>query len=64
MTTFAKPRCQIDYFARYNNASLGRVKNLYLKWLRISPLGAMSAECQEVLLLSLQDALSYIFKFS
>ncbi|UKZ47230.1 hypothetical protein TrVGV298_001446 [Trichoderma virens] len=34
------------YFAKYTNASLGRVKNLYLKWARAS--NAMSSECQEL----------------
>jgi regulator of nonsense transcripts 1 len=34
------------YFAKYTNASLGRVKNLYLKWARAT--SAMSPECQEL----------------
>lgn len=34
------------YFARYTNASLGRVKNLYLDWARAC--GAMSPQCQEL----------------
>ncbi|KAL7958767.1 RNA dependent RNA polymerase domain-containing protein [Trichoderma compactum] len=34
------------YFAKYTNASLGRVKNLYLKWARAT--NAMSPECQEL----------------
>ncbi|KAL7950149.1 RNA dependent RNA polymerase domain-containing protein [Trichoderma barbatum] len=34
------------YFAKYTNASLGRVKNLYLKWARATD--AMSPECQEL----------------
>ncbi|KAL6881236.1 RNA dependent RNA polymerase domain-containing protein [Trichoderma novae-zelandiae] len=37
---------RLVYFAKYTNASLGRVKNLYLKWARAT--GAMSAECQEL----------------
>ena len=35
-----------EYFAKYTNASLGRVKNLYLKWARLK--GAMSSECQQL----------------
>jgi hypothetical protein len=35
-----------EFFARYNNASLGRVKNLYLKWARLK--GALSPECQQL----------------
>jgi len=38
----------IKYFSGYNNASLGRVKNLYLDWARISKKGAASDECQEL----------------
>ncbi|PON22462.1 hypothetical protein TGAM01_v208743 [Trichoderma gamsii] len=34
------------YFAKYTNASLGRVKNLYLRWARAN--NAMSPECQEL----------------
>ncbi|SMR51713.1 unnamed protein product [Zymoseptoria tritici ST99CH_3D1] len=35
-----------EFFAQYSNASLGRVKNLYLKWARLgSPL---SSECQQL----------------
>ncbi|KAL7784895.1 RNA dependent RNA polymerase domain-containing protein [Trichoderma ceciliae] len=34
------------YFAKYTNASLGRVKNLYLKWARAT--SAMASECQEL----------------
>lgn len=34
------------YFAKYTNASLGRVKNLYLDWARSK--GPMSAECQQL----------------
>lgn len=38
-----------DYFAKYNNMSLGRVKSLYLKWARIKgPASAMSPECQQL----------------
>ncbi|KAL9117135.1 MAG: hypothetical protein Q9187_006333, partial [Circinaria calcarea] len=37
---------RLVYFARYTNASLGRVKNLYLKWARLK--GSMSTECQEL----------------
>ncbi|KAL8896256.1 MAG: hypothetical protein Q9192_003192 [Flavoplaca navasiana] len=37
---------RLVYFARYTNASLGRVKNLYLDWARLKE--AMSAECQEL----------------
>ncbi|KAL8976626.1 MAG: hypothetical protein Q9205_007403 [Flavoplaca limonia] len=37
---------RLVYFARYTNAPLGRVKNLYLDWARLK--GAMSAECQEL----------------
>ncbi|KXT15516.1 hypothetical protein AC579_3380 [Pseudocercospora musae] len=35
-----------DYFARYTSASLGKIKNLYLKWARLK--GAMSPECQQL----------------
>jgi hypothetical protein len=35
-----------DFFARYSNASLGRVKNLYLKWARLK--GPLSPECQQL----------------
>ncbi|GJC91053.1 putative RNA-dependent RNA polymerase 1 [Colletotrichum liriopes] len=34
------------YFAKYTNASLGKVKNLYLSWARSS--GPMSLQCQEL----------------
>lgn len=34
------------YFAGYSNASLGRVKNLYLDWARVR--GPLSRECQEL----------------
>ncbi|KAF4447211.1 hypothetical protein F53441_9259 [Fusarium austroafricanum] len=37
---------RLVYFAKYNNASLGQVKNLYLDWARVS--GPMSAQCQEL----------------
>ena len=37
---------RLVYFARYSNASLGRVKNLYLSWARLN--GPMSRECQEL----------------
>jgi hypothetical protein len=36
---------RLGYFARYTNASLGRVKNLFLEWARLK--GPMSAECQQ-----------------
>jgi RNA dependent RNA polymerase len=38
----------VRYFARYNNASLGRVKNLYLDWVRVSDKGAACEECLEL----------------
>lgn len=37
---------RLVYFARYTNASLGRVKNLFLDWARLK--GPMSAECQQL----------------
>lgn len=37
---------RLVYFAKYNNASLGRVKNLYLDWARVT--GPMSPQCQEL----------------
>ncbi|KAI5866155.1 RdRP-domain-containing protein [Durotheca rogersii] len=37
---------RLVYFARYTNASLGRVKNLYLKWARARD--PMCVECQEL----------------
>ncbi|KAK3366566.1 RNA dependent RNA polymerase-domain-containing protein, partial [Podospora didyma] len=37
---------RLVYFAKYNNGSLGRVKNLYLDWARAH--GPMSPECQEL----------------
>ncbi|KAF9697067.1 hypothetical protein EKO04_005137 [Ascochyta lentis] len=35
-----------EYFARYSNRSLGRVKNLYMKWARLG--NAMSPQCQQL----------------
>jgi hypothetical protein len=35
-----------EYFARYTNASLGKVKNLYMKWARLG--NAMSSQCQQL----------------
>jgi hypothetical protein len=40
---------RLEYFARYTNASLGRVKNLFLDWARLK--GPMSPECQQLNLL-------------
>jgi hypothetical protein len=37
---------RLVYFAKYNSSSLGRVKNLYLDWARVS--GPMSPQCQEL----------------
>lgn len=37
---------RLVYFAGYTNASLGRVKNLFLDWARLK--GPMSAECQQL----------------
>ena len=37
---------RLQYFARYSNASLGQVRNLYLDWARVK--GPMSGECQEL----------------
>ncbi|KAH7016267.1 RNA dependent RNA polymerase-domain-containing protein [Microdochium trichocladiopsis] len=37
---------RLVYFAEYTNASLGRVKNLYLDWARVK--GPMAPECQEL----------------
>jgi hypothetical protein len=37
---------RLVYFAKYTNASLGRVKNLYLDWARLK--GPMSPECQQL----------------
>lgn len=37
---------RLVYFAKYTNASLGQVKNLYLDWARAS--GPLSAPCQEL----------------
>ncbi|KAL8828431.1 MAG: hypothetical protein Q9191_002589 [Dirinaria sp. TL-2023a] len=46
--TFAKISYddRLRYFAAYTNASLGRVKNLYMDWARLN--GPMSSECQEL----------------
>jgi regulator of nonsense transcripts 1 len=35
-----------EYFARYTNASLGKVKNLYMRWARLG--NAMSPQCQQL----------------
>jgi hypothetical protein len=35
-----------EYFARYTSASLGKVKNLYMRWARLG--NAMSPECQQL----------------
>ena len=35
-----------EFFAKYNNMSLGRVKNLYLKWVRLK--GPLNPECQQL----------------
>lgn len=37
---------RLVYFAKYTNASLGKVKNLYLDWARVC--GPMSEQCQEL----------------
>ncbi|KAL9615082.1 MAG: hypothetical protein Q9167_000505 [Letrouitia subvulpina] len=37
---------RLVYFARYTNASLGRVKNLYMDWARLN--GPMCSQCQEL----------------
>lgn len=37
---------RLVYFAKYTNASLGQVKNLYLDWART--VGPMSGQCQEL----------------
>lgn len=37
---------RLKYFAGYTNASLGRVKNLFMDWARLK--GPMSSECQEL----------------
>ena len=37
---------RLVYFAKYTNVSLGRVKNLYLDWARVT--GPMSSQCQEL----------------
>uniref|UniRef100_T1IXA6 Large ribosomal subunit protein mL46 n=1 Tax=Strigamia maritima TaxID=126957 RepID=T1IXA6_STRMM len=38
----------IKYFVRWNNSSLGKIKNLYLDWCRAQQDGAASPECQEL----------------
>lgn len=35
-----------EYFARYTNASLGKVKNLYMQWARLG--NVMSPQCQQL----------------
>ncbi|KAF8217409.1 RNA dependent RNA polymerase-domain-containing protein [Mycena galopus ATCC 62051] len=37
-----------NHFASYNNAGLARVAALHARWVRGSPLGALSPECQEL----------------
>ncbi|KAI6021731.1 hypothetical protein PISMIDRAFT_613287 [Pisolithus microcarpus 441] len=37
-----------NQFASYNNAGLAKVVKLHQQWIRASPKGAMSAECQEL----------------
>ncbi|KAI2628893.1 RNA dependent RNA polymerase-domain-containing protein [Hypoxylon sp. NC1633] len=37
---------RLQFFAGYSSASLGRVKNLYLEWVRVK--GPMASECQEL----------------
>ncbi|KAF7338901.1 Rna-directed rna polymerase [Mycena sanguinolenta] len=37
-----------NHFAAYNSAGLARVAALHAKWVRGSPLGALSPECQEL----------------
>ncbi|KAJ7689926.1 RNA dependent RNA polymerase-domain-containing protein [Mycena rosella] len=37
-----------NHFASYNNSGLARVAALHAKWVRGSPLGALSPECQEL----------------
>ncbi|KAL9001670.1 MAG: hypothetical protein Q9188_005363 [Gyalolechia gomerana] len=40
---------RLAYFAGYTNASLGRVKNLYLDWARLKGrMGPISPQCQEL----------------
>ncbi|KAL1793219.1 hypothetical protein ACET3X_008201 [Alternaria dauci] len=48
LVTFGKVTgdTRAEYFARYTNASLGKVKNLYMKWARLG--NAMSPECQQL----------------
>lgn len=43
-----KQEDMIRYFANYNNASLGKVKNLYLSWAKSSINVAGSKQCQEL----------------
>ncbi|KAF9237759.1 RNA dependent RNA polymerase-domain-containing protein [Melanogaster broomeanus] len=37
-----------NHFASYNNIGLAKVTKLHQQWIRCSPKGAMSAECQEL----------------
>ncbi|KAI6122035.1 RNA dependent RNA polymerase-domain-containing protein [Pisolithus sp. B1] len=37
-----------DHFSSYNNLGLTKAMNLHQQWIRASPKGAMSAECQEL----------------
>lgn len=37
-----------NHFASYNNAGLAKVASLHQKWIRSSPWGALSSECQEL----------------
>lgn len=37
---------RLQFFAKYTNASLGRVKNLFIDWARVK--GPMSPECQQL----------------
>ncbi|KAF5380175.1 hypothetical protein D9615_006214 [Tricholomella constricta] len=37
-----------NYFASYSGAGVARVASLHAKWVRASPLGALSPECQEL----------------
>ncbi|KAI0782921.1 RNA-directed RNA polymerase [Abortiporus biennis] len=36
------------HFAAYNSMMLGRITTLHQRWMRVSPKGAMCAECQEL----------------
>ena len=38
----------IKYFAHWNNGSMGRIANLYLRWVRALPEGALSTQCLEL----------------